>query len=339
MRTSASKARTLAAPVGRNIVGDAARHDRVHHQPVAEAGFRRAQRALAQDAALRVHQRERGVVADGADVAEMIGEPLELGHQRPQIERARRRLDLKRRLGGLREGKSIGHRAVAGGAPGELGGGIERRARHQGFDALVHIAEPLLQPHDVLAVGGEAEMAGLDDAGMHRADRNLVQALAVHRQELVRRGLCRRPAFAERMAHIPEAEIEPRPRIGRADRLQAEQIADRAFEPDRRRMARRHARIFAPVAGVADDGDFSGRLVEQRHVHVARVAPQAEQSASAGGEQFDRPRPAVVADKGARPRPVLFDRLAVRNVVEQGHGGYPSSRATFSKPVTSAGGR
>ena len=67
-----------------------------------------------------MHQRERGVVADGADVAEMIGEPLELGHQRAQIDGARRHLHLQRGLDGLREGKRIGDRAVAGGAAGEL---------------------------------------------------------------------------------------------------------------------------------------------------------------------------------------------------------------------------
>ena len=50
-------------------------------------------------------------------------------------------------------------------------------------DALVHIAQPLLEPHHGLAVGGEAEMAGLDDAGVHRADRNLVQVLALGGQE------------------------------------------------------------------------------------------------------------------------------------------------------------
>ena len=64
--------------------------------------------------------RERGVVADGADVAEMIGEPLELRHQRAQVDRARRRRNLQRGLGGLREGEGISDRAVAGGAAGEL---------------------------------------------------------------------------------------------------------------------------------------------------------------------------------------------------------------------------
>ena len=52
-------------------------------------------------------------------------------------------------------------------------------------DALVHVAQPLLEPHDGLAVGGEAEMPGLDDAGVHRPDRDLVQRLALGGKERV----------------------------------------------------------------------------------------------------------------------------------------------------------
>ena len=51
-------------------------------------------RALAQDAAFGIDQREGGVVADGADIAEMIGEALKLGHQRAQPDRALRHVDL-----------------------------------------------------------------------------------------------------------------------------------------------------------------------------------------------------------------------------------------------------
>ena len=81
--------------VGREIGGDAARHDPIHHQPMAEAGGGGAQHVLAQDAAMGMHERKRRVVADGADIAEMIGQPFELRHQRPQIARARRRFDVR----------------------------------------------------------------------------------------------------------------------------------------------------------------------------------------------------------------------------------------------------
>ena len=50
----------------------------------------------------------------------MVGQPLELRHQRAQIDGARRRLVAERRLRRLREGKRIGDGAVAGGAASEL---------------------------------------------------------------------------------------------------------------------------------------------------------------------------------------------------------------------------
>src|SRR5262245_30187882 len=88
--------RLLAA--GGDVVGDAFRHDAVHHQAMAEAGLRRAQGALAQHAAFDVEEREGRVVADGADIAEMIGHAFEFGHDRAQEYCARRNLDLKRRF-------------------------------------------------------------------------------------------------------------------------------------------------------------------------------------------------------------------------------------------------
>ena len=63
------------------IGNNPARDDSAHHQPMTEADFGRAQNQLTQDTAMRVHDRERRVVADGADVAEMIRQPFELSHQ------------------------------------------------------------------------------------------------------------------------------------------------------------------------------------------------------------------------------------------------------------------
>ena len=74
--------------VGVEVAGHAAGHDDVPHQAMAEGGVGGAQHALAQHAAMGVHQREGGVVADGADVAEMVGKPFEFGHQRAQPDRA-----------------------------------------------------------------------------------------------------------------------------------------------------------------------------------------------------------------------------------------------------------
>ena len=156
---------------------------------MAEGGGGEAQHALAQHRGMGVHQREGGVVADRADVAEVVGDALELGHQGAEPDRAGRRLGAGRRLDRAGKGERIGHGRIARGAAGELRRGGDVGAGQQAVDALVDVAEPLLEPHHRLAARGEAEMAGLDDAGMDRADRDLVQALALDGEEGV--GGCR----------------------------------------------------------------------------------------------------------------------------------------------------
>ena len=242
--------------VRRKIDGDAAGHDPVHHQTMAETGGGGAQNLLAQDAAMRVHQRERGVVADGADIAEMVGQPLQFRHQRAQVTRPWWRLDVERGLDRLRKGDAVGDGAVAGRARGKPRRPLDGRAGHQRLDAFVHVAEPLLEAHHRLAAAGEAEVAGLDNAGMDRADRNLVERFAFDGQKGVGGtfGRCRR-ARAERMLHVPEAEIEPGPRVERADRLESIEAVNGAFEPDRRRMQRTDRGKFSVRDGEADDRD------------------------------------------------------------------------------------
>ena len=87
---------------------------------MTERGIRGAQHILAQDAAMGVHERKRSVIADGADVAEMICQPFKLSHERAQIVRARRRFDVQRRLDRPGEGDAVSDGAVAGGAGGKL---------------------------------------------------------------------------------------------------------------------------------------------------------------------------------------------------------------------------
>ena len=151
--------------------------------------------------------------------------------------RARRRLDIERRFDGAGEGDAIGHGAVARRAAGQHRALGKIGARHQALDALVHIAQPLFQPHHGLAVRGEAEMAGLDDARMHGTDGNLMQAFALGRQELVARAYGRHfGSRTQRVAYAPAVMVEPGPRIGQGARFQAEQILHRALQPQGRRM-------------------------------------------------------------------------------------------------------
>ncbi len=159
---------------------------RSHHQAMAEGGVGGAQHALAQDAAMGVHQGEGGSL----QIAPMSPSGWRGAPARPSARAARcargGAVDAERGLDRAAKASGIGDGAVAGHAAGELGGMRELGAGHQALDALVDVAQPFLQAHHRLAVGGEAEMPGLDDAGMDRTDRDLVQALALDRQEGIR---------------------------------------------------------------------------------------------------------------------------------------------------------
>ena len=124
----------------------------------------------------------------------------------------------QRRLGGAGEGVGVGDGRVARDAPGKARALREVRARHQALDALMHIAEPLLETDHGLAVGGEAEMAGLDDAGVHRPDRDLMQARTFRPAGKYRAR--RRPESATAAPsgcrHAPAAVVEPAAGIRRA---------------------------------------------------------------------------------------------------------------------------
>ena len=77
-------------------------------------------------------------------------------------------------------------------------------------------------------------MARLDNSGMHRPDRYLMQCLSFDRQERVRRVLLRGFPIPERMSNIPKTEIKPWPRIRRTFGFEPKQIADGALQTNSR---------------------------------------------------------------------------------------------------------
>jgi hypothetical protein len=115
----------------------------------------------------------------------MVGEPFEFGHQSAQPVSTRRRFEIKRGFDRPRKSNGISHSAVARHALGQAGCLLEFGTGHETLDAAMDIAQPLLEPDDGLAAGGEAEMARLDDSGMYRSDRDLVEAFAIGWQEWI----------------------------------------------------------------------------------------------------------------------------------------------------------
>ena len=199
----------------------------------------------------------------------------------------------------------------------------------------MHVAQPLLQAHDGLAVAGEAEVAGLDDAGMHGADRDLVQRRPGGRVERVRvsGGGCRL-VRAQRLAHAPAAVIEPAARVGRALGLQPVKIADRPLQPQGRRVRGGDGREAPLRAGQADDEQLGRLLGVEGQMHRLPVAPQAEQRRLAGGNPEDRLPPRSRIDDDARPRPMRRNPLTpVRQCRKEGHG----SRSEFPLPTLQSG--
>ena len=208
----------------------------------------------------------------------------------------------ERGLDGAGEGERIGDRAVAGGAAGEPRGLVEVGARHQRLDALVHIAEALLQPHHRLAIGGEAEMAGLDDAGMHRADRDLVQALAFGRQEGIGRARrrasrraasgCARPRSRDRARAAGRAGPPARCRTGRGSRAPAGSPADAARRPTESARSG-HSRVTTAISRARSSSSA---------MCTAPASPHRPSSVQWPAASWLGEAPAVVVDHDARPR-------------------------------------
>ena len=277
---------------------------------MAERPAGNGEHPLAQNAAMGVVERERRVVADRADVAEVIGDALELGHHPAQHRSTRRHRDVERRLDRAREGEAVGDGGIAGDSCDDAARAFEIGAGEQAVDALVHVAQPLLEANDDPAVGGEAEMAGFDDAGVHRADRNLVQALAVHGQKRIIGGIAELGwgTRAERRSKSPGAMIEPRPHIGQFRGLDAVQIADRPFEPQRRRMMPADARVGPVLHADRDDQRGGVRAGAQREMHMIFVRPQREQIGLAFAERPGDRGPGLRIHHVARPRTMPGNR-------------------------------
>src|ERR1700756_523149 len=148
----------------------------------------------------------------------------------------------------------------------------------------------------------------------------------------------RRGSLAKRRRLAPYAVVKPRPRIGCADRLQPEEIADGALQPQCRRMTCADAREFAGSAIKAHDGNLAA-LGKEAQMHGRCFAPETEQRELARGEQVDRFEPSILADIDARPRSVGDDHFMTRDRVEQAHASHPNSFATLEKPTTRVGGK
>ncbi len=114
------------------------------------------------------------------------------------------------RLDDLAVGGRVADRGVAGERLDVVDGPLVGPADQRALDAAVLVAERDLEVEDVLAVALEAEVAGLDDAGVHRADRDLVDLLALDAVEVGsrRRRAARRPGGPTRRARAAASGVK-----------------------------------------------------------------------------------------------------------------------------------
>src|SRR5262249_36653953 len=157
-------------------------------------------------------------------------ESLELQQNRAKRERPRGDDAAGERFERPAVRQRMAHARVSGNALGELARACQRQRLEQLLRALVHEAEARLEVDDRLALETEAEVAGLDDAGVHGPHRDLEDALALDATEgewlpLVAEVGSRRRVAAQRMISVRPELMKSQPaQVGMAVRHDAEQI-------------------------------------------------------------------------------------------------------------------
>ena len=189
-RVLAQLAKLAARPIGRRrrqVEAAGADLDRSEQEAVTGEGLVEAHRALLQRGEGHVPGGEADPGADGADVVEVVVEPLQLEQQRAGAPQLPGRGEAEDALAGLRVGDRVGDGAGPAGPLGEgqpigqlppLGGALE---------PAVLVEEAQVDEEDPLADDVEAEVPGLDHAGVDRPDGDLVHPLPLDRDGPARR--------------------------------------------------------------------------------------------------------------------------------------------------------
>ncbi len=270
---------------------DAARHDAIHHEAVPEDAIVEAQPLFLEPHELHEREGEGGIVAERSEVAEVVRDALALEHERAQPPCARRRNDREDRFRGLRIRPRECNRRISRHASRESisvgdGEGFEALV-----DALVRVAQALLEAQYLFAYDGETEVAGLDDARMDGPDRNLVHAVALDPHEGIRFLHVGRGGSLEILAQwkfvlAPGAVTQPRAIVIGTVRRDAEEVAKRALHAARRwkeagevgigGIARRHGKLDDDEAGPRPVGGVNG----ERSALAMIRAPQGDEASS-----------------------------------------------------------
>jgi hypothetical protein len=121
----------------------------------------------------------RSIAGERAQVADMIGEALELERDSTNCLAARRFVTACEGLDGAAECARMSDDGIAGNGLGDENRSAALRALEQPLDATVLIAKHYFQRKNLFAVRLESKMTGLDDTGVYGANSDLVHFIAV----------------------------------------------------------------------------------------------------------------------------------------------------------------
>ena len=183
-------------------------------------------------------------------------------------------------------------RGVAGHVFHQVNGALVRPADQGPLDAAMLVAERDLQVEDLLAVALEAEMPRLDDAGVNRADRDLVDLLAFDPEKVGDaddRGLARLPAprvVAGAVRAMKANRLEPGMAFGTDPVLLGELPLE---EVDLRAVGRQRGKPVRVQRRLADAQQRAGAVGEDGvDVHVADESATSPKRAATRCPPLDR---------------------------------------------------
>ncbi len=134
--------------------------------------------------AVRGRGQEADVARQRPDIPRVVRQPFQLQRHAAQRLRPQRRLGPGQRLDCLAVCGRVAHRAITGHLLHQVDRALVRPAHQGPLHPAMLIAQGDLQVKDVLAVTLEAEVPGLDDAGVDGPDRDLVDLMALDAEEI-----------------------------------------------------------------------------------------------------------------------------------------------------------
>src|SRR6266702_3363705 len=169
--------------VGHLVQGGAGGQDPAAEQPVSGGVLVQPQQGFLDAQCVRVDDGVADVVAQGADVADVVVEAFQFQQDRAHPAGFDGYLQVQGVLNRAGVGQGVADGGVAGDAFGQRQPSVDVAVLEEFLDALMDVPEAGFEFEDGLADDGEPEVAGFDQPGVYGADGDLVHAWTLHGEE------------------------------------------------------------------------------------------------------------------------------------------------------------